>query len=83
MKVRKLTVTSVVTNMRKAERNVLLGEIRDNCKGRNHFKSKCKKVHAVSQFQNGNEDFDDQWLMAVNYKEESTNASSTCRQFST
>ena len=66
--------------MRKAERNVLLGEIRDNCKGRNHFKSKCKKVHAVSQFQNGNEDFDDQWLMAVNYKEESTNASSTVNE---
>ena len=29
----------------------------------------------MSQFQNGNEDYDDQWLMAVNYKEESINAS--------
>ena len=31
----------------------------------------------MSQFQNGNEDYDDQWLMAVNYKEESINASLT------
>ena len=31
----------------------------------------------MSQFQNGNEDYDDQWLMAVNYKKESINASLT------
>ena len=48
-----------------------------NCKGRNHF----KKVHAVSQFQNGNEEFDHQWLMAVNYKEESVNASLTVNEY--
>ena len=57
------------------------GKTCDNCKGRNHFKSKCKKVHAVSQFQNGNEDFDDQWLMAVNNKEESINASLTINEY--
>ena len=45
----------------------------DSCKGRNHFKSKCWKVHAVFQFQNvqnGIKDYDDQWLMAINHKEE-------------
>jgi len=52
----------------------------DNCKDRNHFKSKCKKVQSGSQVQNGNEDFDDQWLMAVNYKEESINASLTVNE---
>ena len=36
----------------------------DKCKGRNHFKSKCKKVHAVSHSQDGNDNYDDQWLMA-------------------
>ena len=56
------------------------GKTCDNCKGQNHFKSKCKKVHAVSMFQNGNEDFDDKWLMAVNYKEESINASLTINE---
>ena len=30
--------------------------------------------------QNGNEDFDDQWLMAANYKEESINASLTVNE---
>ena len=50
------------------------GKTCDNCKGRNHFKSKCKKVHAVSQSQDDNYDYDDQWLMAVNHKEESVNA---------
>lgn len=37
-------------------------------------------INAVSQFQNGNEDFDDQWLIAVNYKEESVNASLTVNE---
>ena len=36
------------------------GKTCDNCKGRNHFKSKCKKVHAVSQSQDDNYDYDDQ-----------------------
>ena len=50
-----------------------LGESKvfDSCKDRNHFKSKCKKVHTVSQFQIGNDDYDDQWLMVLNHKEES------------
>ncbi|KAK2548797.1 Enzymatic polyprotein [Acropora cervicornis] len=56
------------------------GKTCDNCKGRNNFKSNCKKVHAVAQFQNGIEDFDDQWLMAANYKEESINASLTVNE---
>ena len=43
------------------------GKTCDKCKGRNHFKSKCKKVHAVSHSQDGNDD-DDQWLMAVSHK---------------
>ena len=73
----------MVTNMRKAERNVLLG-------GRHMTIVKVEiisspnaspKVHAVSQFQNGNEDFDEQWLMAVNYKEESINASLTINEY--
>ena len=34
----------------------------------------------MSQFQNGIEDFDDQWLMAANYKEESINASLTVNE---
>ena len=34
----------------------------------------------MSQFQNGNEDFDKQLLMAVNYKEESINASLTINE---
>ena len=46
------------------------GKTCDSCKGRKHFKSKCKKVHAVSQFQNGNDDYDNQLYMVVNHKEE-------------
>ena len=53
------------------------GKTCDKCKGRNHFKSKCKKVHAISQSQDGNENYDDQWLMAVSHKEESINATLT------
>ena len=34
----------------------------------------------MSHIQNGNEDFDDQWLMAANYKEESINASLTVNE---
>ena len=56
------------------------GKTCDSCKGRNHCKSKCKKVHALSQSQNSNEDYDDQWLMAVNHKEDSINASLTVNE---
>ena len=56
------------------------GRTCDSCKGRNHFKSKCKKVHGLSQSQNSNEDYDDHWLMAVNHKEESINASLTVNE---
>lgn len=39
------------------------GKTCDNCNGRNHFKSKCKKVHSVIV---GNDEYDeDQWLSAV------------------
>ena len=39
------------------------GKTCDNCNGRNHFKSKCKKVYSVSV---GNDEYDeDQWLSAV------------------
>ena len=34
----------------------------------------------MSQFQNSNEDYGDQWLMAVNHKEESINASLTVNE---
>ena len=53
------------------------GKTCDKCKGRNHFKSKCKKVHAISHSQDGNDDYDDQWLMAVSHKKESINATLT------
>ena len=43
----------------------------DSCYGRSQLKSNCKKVHAVSQFQNGNDDYGDQWLKVVNHKEDS------------
>lgn len=68
--------------MRKTERKVLHGEkhVTIKCKGRNHFKSKCKKVHAVSQSQDGNDDYDDQWLMAVSHKEDSINATLTVNE---
>ena len=49
----------------------------DKCKGRNHFKSKCKNIHAVLQSQDGNDDYDDWWLMAVSHKEDSINATLT------
>ena len=34
----------------------------------------------MSQFQNGNDDYDDQWLMALNHNEESINASLTVNE---
>lgn len=50
------------------------GKTCDNCKGLNHFKSKCsKKVHAVvsqsDDHNDPNNDFDDKWLFAINDEE--------------
>ena len=68
--------------MRRTERNVLhVGKKCDKCKGRNHFKSKCKKVHTVSQSQDGNEDTDGQWFMAVSHKEDSISAILTVNDY--
>ena len=51
------------------------GKICGNCKGRNHFKKKCKKVHAVSHSQSheqssdsSDSELDDNWLYAVHTK---------------
>lgn len=43
------------------------GKTCDLCKGRNHFKSKCKKVHAIHSEQSVEHDYDedDRWLAAV------------------
>lgn len=43
------------------------GKICDNCKGRNHFKVKCKKVHSVSLSGDKTEDNsdDDYWLASI------------------
>lgn len=57
------------------------GKTCDKCKGRNHFKSKCKEVHAVSQSQDGNDDDDDQWLMAVSHKEDCSSAILTVNDY--
>ena len=57
------------------------GKTCDKRKGRNHFKSKCKEVHAVSQSQDGNDDDDDQWLMAVSHKEDSSGAILTVNDY--
>ncbi|KAL9961978.1 hypothetical protein ACROYT_G031027 [Oculina patagonica] len=65
---------------RKKEKCPAWGKTCDKCKGRNHFKSKCKKVHAVSQSQGDNYDYDDQWLMAVSHKEESVTATLTVNE---
>lgn len=50
----------------KKEKCPAWGETCDFCKGRNHFKAKCKKVHAVSV---GNDNIsgndEEAWLMAV------------------
>ena len=53
------------------------GKTCEKCKGENHFKSKCKKVHAISHFQDGNDNYDDQWLMAVSHEKESIKATLT------
>lgn len=59
---------------RKREKCPAWGKTCDNCKGLNHFKSKCsKKVHAVvsqsDDHNDPNNDFDDKWLFAINDEE--------------
>ena len=71
----------MATNIRKTERNVLHGEKHVKSEGRNQLKSKCKKVHLMSQSQDGNDDYDDPWLMAVSHKEDSINATLTVNDY--
>ena len=54
-----------------------LGKTFDNCKGLNHFKSKCKNIHALNQSNDNEEDSDDQWLMAVSNGTDSVTATLT------
>ena len=54
-----------------------LGKACDNCKGLNHFKSKCKNIHALNQSNDNEEDSDDQWLMAVSNGTDSVTATLT------
>ena len=56
------------------------GKTYGNCKSRNYFKSKCNKVHAGSQSQDSDDDYDDQWLMVVSHKEECINATPTINE---
>ena len=53
------------------------GKACDNCKGLNHFKSKCKNIHALNQSNDNEEDSDDQWLMAVSNGTDSVTATLT------
>ena len=53
------------------------GKTFDNCKGLNHFKSKCKNIHALNQSNDNEEDSDDQWLMAVSNGTDSVTATLT------
>ena len=53
------------------------GKTCDNCKGLNHFKSKCKNIHALNQSNDNEEDSDDQWLMAVSNGTDSVTATLT------
>ncbi|XP_014675268.1 PREDICTED: uncharacterized protein K02A2.6-like [Priapulus caudatus] len=47
------------------------GQICDKCKGRNHFRKKCKRrVHAVAQSPEYDEEHDEAWLMAFKNKKE-------------
>ena len=64
---------------RQREKCPAWGNTRGNCKGLNHFNSKWKKVHAASQSQDGDSsnEYNDQWLMAVNHGKESITASLT------
>ncbi|PFX12101.1 Retrovirus-related Pol polyprotein [Stylophora pistillata] len=59
---------------RKGEKCPAWDKTCDNCKGLNHFKSKCsKKVHAVvsqsDDHNDPNNDFDEKWLLATNDEE--------------
>ena len=53
------------------------GKTFDNCKGLNHFESKCKNIHALNQSNDNEEDSDDQWLMAVSNGTDSVTATLT------
>ena len=53
------------------------GKTCDNCKCLNHFKSKCKNIHALNQSNDNEEDSDDQWLMAVSNGTDSVTATLT------
>ena len=53
------------------------GKTFDNCKGLNHFKTKCKNIHALNQSNDNEEDSDDQWLMAVSNRTNSVTATLT------
>ena len=53
------------------------GKTCDICKGLNHFKSKCKNIHAFNQSNDNEEDPDDQWLMAVSNGTDSVTATLT------
>ena len=50
------------------------GKVCEKCKGLNHFKSICKKVHAVTQSHDDEKSYDDQWLMAIRNREDSITA---------
>ncbi|CAC5391513.1 unnamed protein product [Mytilus coruscus] len=49
---------------RKKEKCPAWGKTCDACKGRNHFKAKCKKIHSISSTQSDPEE-DDCWLNAI------------------
>ena len=53
------------------------GKTCDNCKGLNHFKSKCKNIHALNQSNDNEEDSDDQWLMSISNRTDSVTATLT------
>lgn len=46
------------------EKCPIWGEICDNCKGLNHFKVKCKKIHSTSGSKN-DDSLEDCWLASI------------------
>ena len=65
----------------KREKCPAWGKTCDNCKGPNHFKSKCKKkVHAVSQSDDLDDDINDKWLKAVNHEGNNITATLTVNE---
>ena len=53
------------------------GKTCDNYKGLNHFKSKCKNIHALNQSNDNEEHSDDQWLMSISNRTDSVTATLT------